>query len=188
MENIQKLESTARAGDGTARAGETRQPENDGGIGNILAIGLSVLALIVSGYLFYKTQHTANANVAVVNSDLVIQAFLKKNINKDQAALLKDFQKINAWIAEQSQNGILIINTSAAAGIPESMDLTPVLATQMGLTADEIKAAEEDFNLRQDQKTTGNGFEQPNPVNNTETHSGSLNDEQMPVDLGSDLD
>lgn len=119
------------------------QQDNSGG-NSMFAIALAIIALLACGYNFWKMQNMGQgevANVAVVDTDLIVSAYFAKNNNINNVEVLKDLQKINAIIDEQAANGVLVVKGNAVLGLPEQHNMTLAVANQLGLSDSDLSRA-----------------------------------------------
>ncbi|MBQ9258296.1 MAG: hypothetical protein IJ187_00400 [Neisseriaceae bacterium] len=127
--------------------------ESDSGIGGIITAFIAIIALLVSGYNYWQMRNQAvneTANVAVVDTDLIVSAYFAKNSNINNVEVLNDLQKINAIIDEQAANGVLVVKGSAVLGLPEQQNITLTVANQLGLSDSDLSRA---VSLKQQQQT-----------------------------------
>ena len=159
------------------------QSNDDGGSGSIFAIGLAIVALLGSGYNYWQMRNQAvneTANVAVVDTDLIVSAYFAKNNNINNVEVLKDLQKINAIIDEQAANGVLVVKGSAVLGLPEQHNITLAVANQLGLSDSDLSHA---VSLKQQQQTP-----QERQQSQVSQPTNTLTDDLGNLGLGSALD
>lgn len=158
--------------------------DDSGGGGSLFAIGLAIIALLGTGYNYWlmrnQEEHEIN-NIAIVDTDLIVSAYFAKNQNINNVEVVNDLQKINSVIAEQSNNGVLVVKASSVLGLPKSYDITNTIASQLGLTESDLSRA---VSLKQEQQTQRE--QQQSQINqpSINTQTNDLNN----LGLGSGLD
>ena len=158
---------------------------NDSGdvAGSFFAICISLIALCLGVYMmFFKTSGT-HGNIAVADTDLIINAyFIKHSNNINNIEALNDLKKINAYIDEQARNGVLVVKANAVLGLPESVDITSVLAQQLGLSESDLSLS---LNSKKQQSQIP---ENQQSQNMNQSSVNQNNDELNSLGLGSSLD
>ncbi|MBO4576800.1 MAG: hypothetical protein J5680_06775 [Neisseriaceae bacterium] len=133
---------------GENRSGSPSTPPNppqsndDGGAGSLLAIGLSIIALGIAGYLWYFQPNQPSNNIAVVDTQVLVSAMVSREMASGNAtpdSMSAKLTALNAHLDGIAANGTVLLQKSAVVSPQGLPDLTEEIATAMNIDIHNIQ-------------------------------------------------
>lgn len=115
--------------------------DNGGGAGSVLAIGLSIIALGLAGYLWYFQPQPSN-NIAVVDTQVLVSAMVSREMASSHATpdtMAEKLTALNAHLDGIAANGTILLQKSAVVSPQGLPDLTEQIAQEMNIDIHNIQ-------------------------------------------------
>lgn len=115
--------------------------DDGGGVGNVLAIGLSIIALGLAVYLWYFQPNQPSNNIAVVDTQVLVSAMVSREMangtNPDE--LSNKLGQLNAHLDRLAENGTILLQKSSVVSAQGVADLTEQIAKDMNIDIHNIQ-------------------------------------------------
>ena len=128
---------------GSPKTPPPSMPSDDGGggVGSVLAIGLSIIALGLSVYLWYFQPNQPSNNIAVVDTQILVSAMVSREmangVSPDE--LSNKLGALNTHLDGIAANGTVLLQKSAVVSPQGLPDLTEQIAQEMNIDIHNIQ-------------------------------------------------
>lgn len=120
----------------------TPSDDGGGGVGSVLAVGLSIIALGLAVYLWYFQPNQPSNNIAVVDTQVLVSAMVSREMASSHATpdtMAEKLTALNAHLDGIAANGTILLQKSAVVSPQGLPDLTEQIAQEMNIDIHNIQ-------------------------------------------------
>lgn len=141
-ENFAPVQGENRSGSPNAQPNPPQSVDDGGGVGSVLAIGLSIIALGLAIYLWYFQPNQPSNNIAVVDTQVLVSAMVSREMASGNAtpdSMAEKLTALNTHLDGIAANGTVLLQKSAVVSPQGLPDLTEEIATAMNIDIHNIQ-------------------------------------------------